>query len=125
MGDAAVEVVGLYPIEAPEPCHLIELIVRADAFDVGRITQEEPGVPENNWQVAWDAKILDASGETVVADTWSLPEPDLIPAGETRFAFFFHHLDISRPLLTPLGDIQLPEPSALPDRLRVVAYEQP
>ena len=125
MEETGVEVIGLYPVEAPEPCHLVEVIVRGDAFDTGLITQEDPRVPEENWQVAWDAKLLDPSGETVVAEAWSLPEPDVIPAGETRVAFIFHHLDVSRPLLTPLGRIPLPEASPLPDRLRVVEYEQP
>jgi hypothetical protein len=128
MDRPGVEVVGVYPIDdAPEPCHLIELIIRAsDAFNVGQITQEEAGVPQENWQVAWDAKILDVSGETVVADAWSLPEPDILPAaGETRLAFFFHHLDASKPLLTPLGPLHLPEASPLPSRLRAVEYEQP
>ena len=125
MANGGIEVVGVYPVEAPEPCHLIELIVRSDGFDVGQITQEEPGVPPDSWQVAWDAKILDESGKAIVGDTWDMPERDIIPGGQTRLAFFFHYLDPSGPLLTPLGPLPLPEPSPLPERLRILEYEPP
>jgi hypothetical protein len=46
-----LEVIGVYPIEAPEPVHLVELRCKgvAGVFDVGTITQELPGQPRSNW----------------------------------------------------------------------------
>ena len=93
-------------MDAPEPCHLIEVEVRdADTFDWGRVTQALPGQPRANWQVPWDERPLDYENH--------------------RWAFFFHYLAPSRPLLTPEGEAPLPEPSPIPDDLNGVRYEAP
>ena len=46
-------------------------------------------------------------------------------SGSLRVAFFFHYLDLSRPLETPLGDVALPDPSPAPERLSFMEYEAP
>ena len=97
---------GVHPVESPEPCHLIEveLFDRAEV-DWGAITQEVPGEPQANWQVPWDERPLDCE--------------------ERRWAFHFHYLDFTRPLLTPEGEIQLPEPTPVPEHLTGIEYEPP
>jgi hypothetical protein len=102
----AIEIVGVYPVEAPEPCHLVEVRFDEppDNLDWGKVTQEVDGQPQSNWQVPWDEQPLDE---------------------ETHWVFFFHYLDISKPLLTPLGPCELPRPTDLPDYLSATEYEQP
>jgi hypothetical protein len=52
------EVVGVYDVpEAPEPCHPVEMIVPADD-NVGDITQADPELPESDWQVPWDERVM-------------------------------------------------------------------
>jgi len=73
-------------------------------FQWAGVTQEVPGEVPESWQAPYDEQALDDAG---------------------RWAFFFHCLDFSRPLLTPAGPVTLPPPSPIPQRLRHIAYEAP
>src|SRR5262249_11970226 len=105
----ALEVVGVHPVDAPEPCHVVEIVLRNrdERFDFGTITQEVPGLSSREWQTPWDERVLseDESG--------------------IRDAFFFHGLRLDKPLLTPFGEVQLPQPAPLPPHLKGVKYEGP
>ena len=74
-------------------------------FPWGEITQEIPGEPRDSWQVVYDEQPLDP--------------------GQTRWAFFFHFLDLGRPLLTPTGPLPLPSATPMPAHLRGITYEAP
>lgn len=102
-----MKILGVYPVEAPAPCHLfeIEFDVTAVEYDWGDVTQETPGEPSSNWQVPWDERRLDDNGK--------------------RWIFFFHYLDFTRPLLTSEGAIPLPRPGELPKHLQDIKYEEP
>lgn len=104
-----IEVVGVYPVDALEPCHLLEIIVRGveGEIDFSKFTQECPGEPRSNWQVPWDEQILSHS------------------SGEVRAVFFLHYLDFEQPLLTPYGPVRLPPPSLKPSLLRNIEYDSP
>jgi hypothetical protein len=110
-----VEIVGVYLVpEAPEPCHLVELIVtEAHEFNMGEFTQETPGQPRANWQVPWDERFLTPEGTEEAAQETG------------RVAFFFHYLNPSVPLLTPFGPVVLPNPQERPTRLDWLRYEEP
>jgi len=119
-----VEVLGVHPVEAPEPCHLVELQVdQAEAsFEIDAVTQETPGQPRDNWQVPWDEHFLNSDGSALFNPT----APELRPSvAKFRVAFFFHYLDLGRPLLTPSGAVVLPSPSPRPPRLAFLRYESP
>ena len=124
---AHVEVVGVYPVKAAEPCHLVELWVRGvnRPFDFGDFQQEAVGQPEALWQCAWLEHILSADGARVLA----APEEVFVKReffrANVRVAFFMHYLDLCRPLITPFGRVKLPQQSRMPRRLAVVHYEQP
>ena len=93
-----LKIIGVHPIEAAEPCHLIEIELMeapGSEFDFGDFTQEAPGEPRSNWQVAYDERSLDDS--------------------LLRWAFFFHYLDFQRPLKTPFGDMTPPRETPIPD----------
>jgi len=118
-----IEIVGVHPVDAPEPCHLIEMIASDTDIEslMGEITQEVPGEQRDNWQAAYDEHYLDASGSAVLDPEYA----GQAPAGrEARVAFFFHYLDVERPLLTPAGPVALPRPTTRPDRLAFMAYEE-
>lgn len=100
-----IRVIGIHTVTADEPVHLVELEFADDPdnFDFGDVTQEIPGQPRSNWQVPYDEQEV----------------------GENRFAFFFHYLDTTRPLLSPVGPLPLPPVSPLPKHLQHIKYEQP
>jgi len=103
------KIIGVHPIESDEPVHLIELLVEgdADAFDIGEVTQEVAGQPKSNWQAPYDERMLEES------------------EGKVRYAFFFHYIDLKKPILTPTGPVQLPKPTNQPAHLKDIEYESP
>jgi len=105
----SAKITGVHPVEAEEPVHLIELLVEGDVgdFDIGNVTQEAVGQPKMNWQAPYDDRLLE--------------ECD----GKARYAFFFHYLDLKKPLLTSAGALSLPEPTKAPARLEDIEYESP
>jgi hypothetical protein len=113
-----VRVLGVYPVEnAEQPCHLVELEVDIqEAFAVGMVTQEDPDLPRDDWQVAYDERRLNSEGRE--AHEWSKAFPG-------RVAFFFHYLRLDRPLLTPAGALPLPKPQERPSRLAFISYTPP
>jgi hypothetical protein len=95
------------------------------ACDPGDFVQPDPDQAEENWQTAYDERALDASGSSAITESFELSDrPDLLE-GDVRLVFFVHHLDVTRPIRTPFGDIELPDPSDRPDRLAPIEYEQP
>lgn len=97
---------GVHPVEAAEPCHLIEVeLSDAEGFDWGQVTQEDATQLRDNWQVPYDEQPLDDD--------------------ERRWAFFFHYLDLSKPLLTPAGPVKLPAPTPRPKHLDSAEYIEP
>lgn len=105
-----IEVRGVHPVEADEPVHLIDVAISGDFDDVdwGSITQPEAGKSPENWQAVYDERDLGR-----------------LPDGRTRAVFFFHYLDVNRPLESAHGPLHLPEPSPVPDELRLIRYEEP
>jgi hypothetical protein len=121
-----VDVVGVHPVpEAPVPCHLIELRVCGEGFDLNDVTQEQEGVWRDDWQSPWDEKLLDWAGETVLVEADDFKDPGIVPGDEGRVVFFFHHLDTARPLKTGWADVHLPPATPRPDRMASIQYEQP
>jgi len=122
-----IEIIGVYRVEAPDSVHLVETCVRGaeSAFAIGEFTQEVSNQPRSNWQVPYMEQILSADGSSIIADdslAWRRPE---FFCGDVRFVFFFHFLDLQRPLRTPFGEVKLPSESELPKRLSMIRYEEP
>jgi len=107
------------------PQYLIELRVNGPGFDLNDVTQEQEGVWRDDWQSPWDEKLLGSDGGTVVAEAHEFDVPGVVPGDTARVAFFFHHLDLNRPLKTGFGDVELPPETPRPARLASVEYEQP
>lgn len=97
---------GVHELHVSEPCYLIEAeLSDSENFDWGKVTQEVPDLPQSNWQVPWDERPLYKDKQ--------------------RWVFFFHYLDLTKPLLTPYGSIPLPLPTPLPEHLTSIEYESP
>lgn len=90
-----------------EGLYLLEVEIEpGDAdVDLGEFTQPVDDTPRESWQAPWD--------ERPVGD------------GGTRWAFFLHYVDLSRPLLTPVGECPLPPPTPMPPHLADIAYDVP
>ena len=75
------------------------------AIDWSAVTQSIDDEPVSNWQAPYDER----------------------PSGEEsgRWNFFFHFLDLNRPLRSEIGDLTLPARTPIPDHLRSVVYEVP
>lgn len=119
-----IQIIGVYPVDTEEPCHLIEMKINVSdsRLDIGRFTQEIPGEPNDNWQVPWDEHFLNHEGTETLNPDYPDEKPD---DDELRVAFFFHYLDFDKPLKTPSGDLSLPQATDKPDRLNFLEYEPP
>jgi len=112
-----IEILGVYAVEVTVPAHLIEITMHdAQCEDLGSFTQELSDQPQSSWQVPWDERLLIADGTATVetADT-----------KQQRIVFFFHYLDLAKPLITPVGPLRLPAPVTMPPRLGFVRYSSP
>jgi hypothetical protein len=117
-----VTVVGVYEVPDHPNVHLVEVAVESPpgSFDVGEFAQEDPSLPRDSWQVAYNEWYLSPDGQPL--GEFDPPE-EIKSEGTTRLAFFLHFVDLSRPLETPFGPVELPAPTAMPTRLSEVEYE--
>jgi hypothetical protein len=123
-----VTIVGVHPVDLPRepgPVHLIEMKVEGDLgeFYFMDVTQEVSGRPQKDWPVAWAEHLfVEETGrwEPIwpTRDTYATAE-------QARFAFFFHHLDLARPLRTSFGPVRLRPETPVPAHLVGVDYEVP
>jgi len=119
-----IQVLGTYNVPQNSDVSLIEVLVQArpSDIDVGQFTQEEPGTSRDSWQVAYMERYLNETGEMVIGDDMDLPSQDESP---TRLTFFMYYLDTARPLLTPFGEVNLPQRIAAPDRLKdIIPFDE-
>ena len=121
-----MKVIGIYPIKASEPVHMIEMSTEDSItlFDLSSITQEVSGQPKENWQVPYMEHILNQDGTEILAnDLEIMAKPELLQ-GNLRLVFFFHYLDLQKPLISPWGKIILPDETEKPERIKI-QYEEP
>jgi hypothetical protein len=105
-----LEIRGVHPVIATEPVYLVDVAIDGafDDVDWEGITQSDPHQPRENWQAVYDEQEL-----------------PLLSDGRARAVFFFHHLDLGRPLLTSSGPIAIPPLSSTPADLASISYEEP
>lgn len=73
-----------------------------------------------NAVIDWDV-IGQASGDNKQAPY----DEQLLTETEGRWAFFFHFLDLTKPLRTEVGEIELPSPTLMPEHLAGIRYKLP
>jgi len=106
-GVATVRVLGVHPVKADEPVHLVEIEMLADASTVDwcSFTQPCEGRDRSYWQVPYDERP--------------------VPGRPDHWCFYFHYLDTSRPLQSFAGDLALPAETPVPPSLQFIKYEEP
>jgi len=116
-----ITTLGLHRVpDSDEPCWLIEILVRGltGPFD-DDITQELTEPQEWTKQGPYHLMRLNADGTDWIP--WNVPW-----TASERLCFFFHFLDVNRPLTGCYGSIMLPKETAMPERLaRVIPYLPP
>ena len=124
---ATVEIIGVYPVQAEERCHALELWVKGvvQPFSFGDFKQEDPAEPEWKWQCAWMEHVLNVRGDKVLADERQISSQPELFRGDMRVLFFMHFLNLRRPLATPFGPVAIPTETSMPARLSTVHYERP
>ena len=119
-----VQIIGVYAIDASEPCHLVELQItnHFGELEFGQFTQEWLGKERSSWQVPWDERIINDEG---TQDAMGRFPQNVKVHGQIRVVFFFHYLNLDRPLITPAGRIRIPDAKVLPARLKFMQYDPP
>lgn len=93
---------------------LIELVIENvdEHFTEDDFIQESQGTR----QAAWMETYLDLDGTRIIARKEALASP----SGTLRVAYYHHLFDSSRPIRTSYGEISLPAPSPMPERLWMI-----
>jgi hypothetical protein len=118
-----IEILGVYKINGTSDVHLIELNINISPsdLDVSSFTQKDDNLSKDSWQTAYDEHFLNEDGTQVIG---TFIEQDSLIGDKTRMAFFMYYIDFSKPLLSQYGELLLPEPSPMPERLSgVIIFE--
>ncbi|WP_442484077.1 hypothetical protein [Aeoliella sp. SH292] len=119
-----IDIIGVYRVKSRQPCHLIELHIsnHRGPLDVGAFTQEWPDKDRGSWQCPWDERVLDSEGKS---DLLGQYPRNIVVDEELRLTFFMHYLNWDFPLITPAGELELPDSCEPPARLSFIQYEEP
>ncbi len=121
-----IRVLGVHPVTAREPCHLIELEVLApgEQFDMALFTQPLPGRSRSSWQVPYMDRLMNLDGTKAITDLGSVFRniPEML-SRTMRVVFYFHYLRTSESLESPFGPVLLPDETPIPRRLEFLHYE--
>lgn len=113
-----VKLIGVYNVPNMPEVKLVELLVHTspENFDIGSISQEIKGLDRMSWQTAYDEKYIDIEGNEIKANK----------TAPFRLLFFFHYLDVSKPLITQYGYTKLSITGPMPQKLADwVTYSPP
>jgi hypothetical protein len=118
-----VQLLGVYKINGTSDVHLIELIINTSPtdVDVSSFTQKDDKLSKDSWQTAYDEHFLNEDGSQVIG---TFIEQDSLIGDKTRVAFYMYFIDFRKPLLSQYGEIWLPQPSPMPERLsKIIPFE--
>ena len=123
-----VAIHGVYPIDAPQPCYIVELTIR-DCESELQFSQVlfDANVPPCGvrTQAPFEEQFLSPDGSTILGNSrygWTNPE---VWQGDCRLVFLMHYLVVGDSLRTPFGNVPIPDFTDKPDRLRDVVYVSP
>ncbi|TGM61980.1 hypothetical protein [Leptospira meyeri] len=120
------KIIGVYEIKNVSDCNLIEIQIKDSKIplDLLLVTQSLENIDKSSWQVPYNEYLLDLTGEKILSKEWeNIQDEKLI--GSFRIVFFFHFLNINKPLSTQFGDFDLPQITNVPDRLKNISYNNP
>jgi hypothetical protein len=123
-----VKIHGIHSIEAPHPCHLVELSIDSCTKECEHLAGIIypvliDGVASN--QAPFCEHFLSYDKGEILGDFlygWDHPE---IWEDKVRVAFLMHFLEPDRKIKTPYGSIRIPNATVLPKRLESIHYVSP
>ncbi len=110
---------GLNPVRMPvvgAPPHTATLVLSCDSESLGRNCLASHPLIES-YMMSDTVTIIGV--HEMDADEREIDSPT---AG-CRFAFFLHYLNFDLPLATSFGEIDIPKPTSIPQRLGKIKYE--
>ncbi|MBN8603006.1 MAG: hypothetical protein J0M26_18355 [Planctomycetes bacterium] len=123
-----VRIHGIYAVDAPYPCHLVELSI----FDGTEECEQLNGIVypvmingRKTKQAPFCEHFLSNDKGEILGDFlygWDHPE---IWTSEVRVAFLMHYLQPGGTLETPYGGVKIPDATLMPKRLSSIKYESP
>ncbi len=119
-----IHLIGIYNVPNFKNVVLIEfkVVSQLHDFDIEYITQEITNENQLNWQSPYDEKYLDNSNRLI--GDW-IDKPKTLNTGN-KILFFFHELQLNKPIRTQYGDVKLNKTSNIPFQyLEIMIYEQP
>jgi len=117
------QLLGVYPINDAPDVHLFELLIHATPKDVNvsAFTQKDESLPQDSWQVAYNEHFLNEDGTNIIG---TFLDQNRLTGTETRLVFFLYFVDFNKPLSSQYGDLVLPTPSSMPERLaKIIEFE--
>jgi len=121
--NSIAQLLGVYKIQGTSDVHLLELYINnlPTDVDVSFFTQKDDKLSKDSWQTAYDEHFLNEDGTQVIG---TFIEQDSLIGDKTRIAFFMYFIDFRKPLLSQYGEIWLPQPSLMPERLsKIIPFE--
>ena len=120
-------IVGIYAVDAHEPCHLVELAVESqkDSYSLSDIRFPTLVNYVRSVQAPYDEHYLSEDGLFILGNhtyTWDNPEFWQVPHRVTFFMFF---LEPGKKLHTPWGLQEIPPSKVLPARLKSIKFTWP
>ena len=123
-----VTINGIYDVNAPEPCHIVDLTIH----DATTVCERLKGIVYNvvvdhraTEQAPFGEHYLSVNDGSILGDYRYGWEHLEIWNGDVRVAFLMHFLEPGRNITTPYGLVAIPEATAKPARLASLKYESP
>ncbi len=120
-----VKIIGLYSVPENADVSLVELSVQKkwNEFDIGNFAQEIENTDRSFWQAPFGEVYLNETGTQVIGDYFKEPDKN---SKFTRLIFFIYFLDVTKPLDTPFGKINLLPKTSQPLRISSqISFEAP
>lgn len=123
-----IEIHGIYAIDAPYPCHIVELSIRdctEECMQLKGITYPVTVEGRRTEQAPFCEHYLSLDGNEILGNSgygWDHPE---IWSGDLRVAFLMHFLEPDGKINTPCGPMTIPPASVRPKRLASLKYVSP
>lgn len=117
-----ITLIGIYSYDLEKDIYLIEIGIneRPKFVDLCLFYQKDYDLPKDDWQTPYDERFLTDDGTIIIGDFLN---KNYIPGDKTRVVFFMLLENLSIPLSTPYGEINLINVQPMPERLlRIISY---
>jgi hypothetical protein len=123
-----VRIHGIYAVDAPDPCHLVELSIvdcTKECERLSGISYSVMAYGRRTEQAPFCVHYLSIENGEIIGDFsygWDYPD---IWLSNVRVAFLMHFLEPGRNIQTPYGAVKIPDATIIPKRLATIEYESP